>query len=159
MGKSKLHTVLVIPAFLFTFVLASGIAISEGADKKVTKCKLEFSVRGWSAIYETASGTGTVTCDNGQTARVKIDVKGGGLTAGKSSMKGTGTFSEVSDIQEIFGPYAKAGAHAGAVKSADAQVMTKGEVSLAVTAKGKGVDLGISFGRFSIDRADKKSGK
>jgi hypothetical protein len=159
MGKSKLHTVLFIPAFLLTFVLASGIAISEGADNKETKCKLEFSVKGWSAIYETASGTGTITCDNGQTARVKIDVKGGGLTAGKSSMKGTGTFSEVSDIQEIFGTYAKAEAHAGMVKSAGAQVMTKGEVSLAITAKGKGVDLGIAFGKFSIDRIDEKSGK
>ena len=159
MGTSRLHTVLIIPVFLLTFVLAGGIAISEGADKKETKCKLEFSVKGWSAIYETASGTGSVTCDNGQTARVKIDVKGGGLTAGKSSMKGTGTFSEVSDIQEVFGPYAKAGAHAGAGESAGAQVMTKGEVSLAITAKGKGVDLGVSFGKFSIEPAGKKSGK
>jgi hypothetical protein len=159
MRKSRLHTILFIMAFLFSFVLAGGIAISEGADKKETTCKLEFSLRGWSAIYQTAAGTGTVTCDNGQTERVKIDVKGGGLTAGKSTMKGTGTFSEVSDIQEIFGPYAKAEAHAGAVKSAGAQVMTKGEVSLAVTAKGKGIDLGIAFGKFSIDKANKKSGK
>jgi hypothetical protein len=159
MGRSKLQTVLSVPAFLLTFVLAGGIAISEGADKKETKCKLVFSVKGWSAIYETASGTGTVTCDNGQTARVKIDVKGGGLTAGKSSVKGTGTFSEVSNIQEVFGPYAKAGAHAGMVKSASAQVMTKGEVSLAIAAKGKGVDLGVAFGKFSIAPADKKSGK
>ena len=159
MGKSRLHTVLFIPAFLFTVVLACGIAISEGADKKETKCKLEFNIKGWSAIYETASGTGTVTCDNGQTERVKIDVKGGGLTAGKFKIKGTGTFSEVSDIQEIFGPYAKAEAHAGMVKSADAQVMTKGEVSLAVTAKGKGIDLGIAFGKFSIEKTNKKGGK
>ena len=160
MGKSRLITVLFIPAFLFAFVLAFGIAVSQGADKKETKCRLVFSLKGWSAIYQTASGTGTVTCDNGQTARVKIDVKGGGLTAGKTSMNGKGTFSEVSDIQEIFGPYAKAEAHAGAVKSAGAQVMTKGEVSLAITAKGKGFDLGIAFGKFSIDKATtKKSGK
>ena len=158
MGKSKLPTFLLIPAFLFTFVLAGSIATSEGAEEKETKCKLEFSVKGWSAIFETASGTGTVTCSNGQTARVRIDVKGGGLTAGKSSMKGTGTFSEVSDIREIFGSYAKAGAHAGAGDSAGAQAMTKGEVSLAITAKGKGVDLGVAFGKFSIEPADRKSG-
>jgi hypothetical protein len=154
----KLHSVIFISALLFTFVLALGIAISNGADKKEAKCKLAFSTRGWSAIYETASGTGIVTCDNGQTARVKIDVKGGGLTAGKSSMKGTGVITGVSDIQEIFGAYAKAEAHAGMVESAGAQVMTKGEVSLAITAKGKGIDLGIAFGKFSIERADKKSG-
>jgi len=154
MGKNTLLTVLFIPAVLFAFLIA-GTTISEGADKKETKCKLTFNVKGWSAIYETASGTGTVTCNNGQASRVKIDVKGGGLTAGKSSLTGTGTFSEVSDIREIFGSYAKAEAHAGVVKSAGAQVMTKGEVSLAVTAKGKGVDLGIAFGKFSIERAGK----
>jgi len=159
MGKRRLHTVLFIPAFLFTFILACGIAISAGADKKETKCKLDFSLKGWSAIYETASGAGTVTCNNGQTARVKIDVKGGGLTAGKSSMEGTGTFSEVSDIREIFGPYAKAEAHAGMGTSAGAQAMTKGDVSLAITEKGKGVDLGVTFGKFSIEKADKKNGK
>jgi len=155
MKKNKLHSLLFIPAFLFTFVLTCGIATSYGADKKEARCKLAFSAKGWSAIYETASGSGTVTCDNGQTAKVKIDVKGGGLTAGKSSITGTGTFSEVSDIKEIFGSYAKAEAHAGMVKSAGAQVMTKGEVSMALTAKGKGVDLGIAFGKFSIERAGK----
>lgn len=149
MGKKGLNTLLFISAFLFTFVLSGSMAPSEGAGKE-TKCKLAFSAQGWSAIYETASGTGTVTCNNGQTARVKIDVKGGGLTAGKSSLKGTGTFSAVSDIKEIFGSYAKAEAHAGAVKSAGAQVMTKGEVSLAIAATGKGFDLGVAFGRFSI---------
>ena len=116
-------------------------------------------ISGWSVLYETASGTGSVTCDNGQSAKVKIEVKGGGLTAGKSSLTGTGTFSEVADISEVYGPYAKAEAHAGVVKSAAAQVMTKGTVSLALAAKGKGVDLGIAFGKFRIDPAGKKSGK
>lgn len=159
MIKSKIHMVLFIPAFLLVFFLVFGISTIEGADKKDMKCKLQFSIRGWSAFYETASGAGTVTCDKGQTARVKINVKGGGLTAGKFSLEGTGTFSEVSDIQEIFGPYVKAEAHAGMVKSAAAQVMTKGDVSLAITAKGRGVDLGIAFGKFRIDPAGKKSGK
>ncbi len=149
MGKKGFNTLLFISAFLFTFVLSGSMTLSEGAEKE-TKCKLAFSLKGWSVFYETASGAGTVTCSNGQTARVKIDVKGGGLTAGKSSVKGTGTFSAVSDIKEIFGSYAKAEAHAGAVKSAGAQVMTKGEVSLAIAATGKGFDLGVAFGRFSI---------
>ena len=34
---------------------------------------------------ETASGSGTVTCDNGQKAAVKVRTKGGGLTVGKSN--------------------------------------------------------------------------
>jgi hypothetical protein len=152
-------------SFLSLFVIlqiisgAFGAAAAEAADKKGTKCKLHFSIHGWSALYETASGTGTVTCDNGQSSRVRIEVKGGGLTAGKSSLSGTGTFSEVPDISEVFGAYAKAEAHAGVVKSAGAQVMTKGDVSLALAAKGSGINLGIAFGKFRIDPAGKKSGK
>ena len=64
---------------------------------------------GWSAFYKRASGTGTVTCNNGQTANVKLEARGGGLTAGKSSIEnGTGEFSNVKNIEEIFGSYANA---------------------------------------------------
>ena len=155
MKTNRLHRVLFLAAFLLIFVLSCSSMTSEAAEITGTKCKLQFSVQGWSVLYETASGTGTVTCDNGQSRRVKIDVKGGGLRAGKSSLKGTGTFSEVADIKEIFGAYAKAEAHAGVVKSAGAQVMTKGKVSLAIAATGKGVNLGIAFGKFRIDPAGK----
>ncbi len=155
MKTNRLQRVLSIAVSLLMFVLPCTPVTGEAAEITGTTCKLQFSIQGWSAFYETASGTGTVTCDNGQTRRVKIDVKGGGLTAGKSSLKGTGTFSEVADIHDIFGAYAKAEAHAGAVKSAGAQVMTKGKVSLAIAAKGKGVNLGIAFGKFRIDPAGK----
>lgn len=120
---------------------------------------MHFSLKGWSAFYETASGAGTITCSNRQSANVKISVKGGGITAGKTKLKGTGTFSEVSDIKEVFGSYARAEAHAGAVKSAAAQMLTKGDVSLALKATGKGFDLGIGFGKFTLEPAGKQSGK
>jgi len=147
---------------LSTFLMLAGVAAFglsfdvPAAQAAETKCKMHFNLRGWSAIYETASGSATITCDNGQTAKVLIDTKGGGLTAGKSKIQGTGTFSGVSDISELYGAYAKAEAHAGAVKSAGAQVLTKGEVSLALAGTGKGIDLGISFGRFSIKPAGVK---
>ncbi len=153
MKTYRLQRVLSIAVFLLMIVLSGAPGTSDAADKKGTKCKLQFSIQGWSVFYETATGTGTVTCDNGQTRRVKINVKGGGLTAGKSSLKGTGTFSEVADIHEIFGAYGKAEAHAGVVKSAGAQVMTKGNVSLAIAATGQGINLGIAFGKFRIDPA------
>jgi len=70
---------------------------------------------------------------------VRIDVIGGGLTAGKTTIdEGEGTFSEVKDISEIFGSYAQAEASAGAGESVSAQAMTKGEVSLAITTEGRG---------------------
>ncbi len=118
-----------------------------------TKCNLRYSLAGWSAIYSTASGTGTATCDNGQSARVSLRATGGGLTAGKSKIvNGTGTFSEVSSINELFGKYASVEAHAGMVGSSAAQVVTKGTTSLAFSGTGKGVDLGLTFGQFDIEK-------
>jgi len=91
-----------------------------------TKCRMKYSLAGWSAGYSTASGSGTITCDNGQSARVSLRAKGGGITAGKSkTINGSGTFSEVDDIGELFGSYASADVHAGAGGSSAAQVVTK----------------------------------
>ena len=114
-------------------------------------CEMRFNLSGWSAFYKTASGTGTVTCNNGQRMQVRIQSKGGGFSFGKSTVEnGVGEFSGVHDIQEVLGSYATAEAHAGAVKSAKGQVMTKGEVSLALSGTGRGWDLGIAFGKLTI---------
>jgi hypothetical protein len=114
-------------------------------------CKLHFSMSGWSAFYKTLSGSGTVSCDNGQRLAVSIRSKGGGLTFGKSRIdNGVGEFSGVHDIRDVLGTYAAAEAHAGAVRSAHAQVVTKGDISLALSGKGEGWDLGVAFGNFII---------
>jgi hypothetical protein len=116
-----------------------------------TKCTLKYSLTGWSAGYSTASGSGTITCDDGQSASVSLRAKGGGLSVGKSKIvNGSGTFSEVAYISELFGSYGAAEAHAGMGGSAAAQVVTKGTVSLAFSGTGHGVDLGVSFGKFVI---------
>jgi hypothetical protein len=118
-----------------------------------TSCKIEFNLKGWSAIYETASGTGKIKCTNGQTARASLKSKGGGLTFGKMKVvDGIGTFSEVTDISEVFGEYAVAETDAALGKAADAQILTKGYVSLALAGKGKGVELGFDFGKFTITK-------
>ncbi len=117
------------------------------------RCSLTFSMSGWSAFYKTATGSGTVTCDNGQSMKVKLSAKGGGLTVGKSTIEeGHGEFSAVTGLSEILGSYVSSEAHAGAVQSASAQAMTKGEVSLALSGKGRGFDLGIVFGRLTISK-------
>lgn len=132
-----------------------GLAVlSAPVRAETTKCTMTFSLEGWSLFYESASGTGTIRCDNGQTAPVTIRAKGGGLTAGKSKIdNGQGTFSEVSDISDLFGAYAAAQAHAGAGDSSEARVVTKGDVSLALSGSGKGIDVGFSFGKFEIEEA------
>ena len=115
-------------------------------------CKLSFNLSGWSIFYKTASGDGTVSCDNGQSMPVHIRAKGGGLTIGKSQIEdGHGEFSGVYNINDVLGTYASSEAHAGASNSAKAMAMTKGSVSLALAGKGKGWDLGVAFGKFVIE--------
>ena len=119
-----------------------------------TDCEMRFSMKGWSAFYKTAKGTGTIRCNNGQTMRVTLRAKGGGVTFGKSAIEdGVGEFSGVHGIGEVLGTYVAAEAHAGAAKSAKAQIMNKGEVNLALSGKGRGWDLGVAFGKFVIERA------
>lgn len=116
-----------------------------------TNCTMTFDLQGWSAFYKTASGDGVITCDNGQTANVAIKATGGGLTVGKSKVSdGHGKFSPVSAIDELYGAYAMAEAHAGMGPSSSAQAMTKGTVSLELTGRGEGVDVGFAFGKFAI---------
>lgn len=137
-------------------VLASLLAcgtLALPAQARETKCHMTFSLSGWSLFYKTAKGTGNVHCDNGQSMHVKLRAKGGGLTAGKTSVKnGIGAFTGVNDIKDILGHYATAEAHAGADKSASAQALTKGDVSLALSGKGRGWNLGVAFGAFIIER-------
>jgi hypothetical protein len=116
-------------------------------------CTLRFSLTGWSAILEHAEGRGVVTCADGRTMHVSIESRGGGLTVGKSHIdNGTGKFSDVHRISDVLGTYAEGGAHAGVVKSSTAQVLTKGNVSLALAGTGEGVDLGVSVGQFKLTR-------
>ena len=115
-------------------------------------CKMTFQLSGWSVFYKTAKGTGTVRCSNGQSLQVKLRAKGGGLTFGKTKITdGIGKFSGVSNVRDVLGHYAEAVAHAGAEKSAAAQVLTKGNVSLALSGKGECWNLGVAFGAFIIE--------
>lgn len=117
------------------------------------KYKLSFQMSGWSVFYKESSGTGTIRCSNGQSMAVKLRAKGGGLTVGKSKIDdGHGDFSGVGSINELLGTYVSAEAHAGAVESAKAQVVTKGDVSLALSGTGTGWDLGVALGNFIISR-------
>ena len=80
-------------ALALALLSAAGTTASYAADAKVS-CKLTFTMKGWSAFYKTASGSGTIKCNNGQSKTVKLTAKGGGLTVGKSTIEdGHGEFS------------------------------------------------------------------
>lgn len=118
------------------------------------QCKMEFKLAGWSAIYKTASGAGTIHCKNGETRKVKLSAKGGGLTAGKYKITdGHASFTGVEKVSDIMGSYATASAHAGATKTVKGTVMTKGNVTMSMGGTGNGWDLGVGLGSFTIKLA------
>lgn len=141
-----------VAALVFAAAGAVTVPVSQAhAAEANVKCHLRYSLSGWSLIYKHATGVGTVRCDDGQVSSVKISIVGGGLTAGKYHIdNGTGEISTVHGIHDVFGSYAQAGAEAGVVKSAGAQVLTKGTTSLALAGTGQGVNLGVSVGKFTI---------
>jgi hypothetical protein len=140
-----------LAALLAASLLAAPALAKDPYAKPAVACEMRFNLSGWSVFYRTASGQGTITCSNGQRATVALDVKGGGVTFGRSEVAGGhASFTPVRDIRDLYGSYAQAEAHAGATRSAGASVMTKGPVSMSLAGTGEGVDLGISFGRFKI---------
>ena len=154
---------MIVVAALWTAAVPAGLAGASGASETpqegqeagLTDCQMTFNLKGWSAFYKTSKGEGTIRCDNGQTARVRIKATGGGITFGKSEIVGgTGKFTGARGITELLGSYVQSEAHAGAGKSADAQALTKGEVSLALAGTGRGVDIGFAFGKFTIERVN-----
>jgi hypothetical protein len=137
--------------FLAPLLALAFAGASPSARASTVECRLDFTMSGWSVFYKRSSGDGTVRCNNGQMLRVHLVAEGGGLSFGKSRIEnGVGRFSGVRDIREVLGGYATAEAHAGAVRSAKAQVVTKGPISLALSGTGHGWDLGVAFGSFII---------
>jgi len=144
---------LTVPSLLaLLLMIGAGSASAETAKKSTekTKCDLTFSLTEWAAVYEHATGTGTITCENGQTAKVAVTSKGVGLTAGKFRIDGKGEFSKVHDIADLYGGYVAAEGDAGLVKAGETSLVTKGDVSLAIAGHGEGWNVGISLGQFKL---------
>ncbi len=141
------------PTLAAVLVLGLAAAVTHAAGPKKIDCELKYWLAGWSAFYKTAKGEGTIKCDNGQSMRVALILKGGGVTFGKTKIDdGRGKFSEVSNINDLLGGYAEAGVEAGAVKATEAKVLTNGTATLALAGKGEGWNIGISGAKFTIKR-------
>lgn len=133
-------------------ILGAVLALSSNlvAAESLTSCTMTYKLSGWSFVYKQYDGIGNISCSNGQRAQVALSSKSIGFTIGKSEIEGTGVFSEVRNINEIYGNFAAFEGHAGATKSVDAQVLTRGEISLALSGKGRGIDIGVTLGALSI---------
>lgn len=144
----RMSIALAASALILSGMLAAPVAQAQSRD---VSCRLTFSMSGWSLFYRQSSGSGVVSCDNGQRMNVRLEARGGGISFGRSRIEnGQGRFSGVYSIRDVLGGYATAEAHAGAGGAAKAQVVTKGPISLALSGTGHGVDLGVAFGSFII---------
>ncbi|HET6632813.1 MAG TPA: hypothetical protein VFG73_08935 [Rhodanobacteraceae bacterium] len=128
---------------------------NNASDDNTINCKLDYTLTGWSVLYRTAHGSGTVTCDNGESMPVMLNATGGGLSVGAYKVNdGTGDFTGVKNINDVLGVYAVGTVHAGAVKSVHGSVMSKGGVTLVIGGTGDGWDIGVGFASFSISKAE-----
>ncbi len=144
-----------VPMILGSALLAVGaLNVAHARDDGKIDCEMRFNLTGWSAIYKHAEGSGMISCNDGRSYPVDIVAVGGGLTVGKYKIEnGKAKFSDVATPADLFGDYAQGEANAAIVKGGTAQVLTKGDVSMALSGSGPGVDIGISFGKFTIARA------
>lgn len=121
------------------------------ATAEAGQCSVKYNLKGWSVFYRTYQGTAFVSCSNGQNARVKLRLKGGGLTLGSSEIThGKGVINGVSNINSIYGTYFSMDGHAGFIHSVEARLLFKGSTALAIAGKGYGFNLGFSFGALTI---------
>lgn len=140
-------------------------------------CHITFTLRGWSATYEnaigivtvgqppaarrvprtrkTSTGSGIVTCANGQTMRVSITARGGHGSVGKNELgDGYGAFNNVTDINQVLGAYNRAAARTVDTKGAHESAMAKGDVALIISGSGTGWNVGAGFPSFAIEASE-----
>ncbi|MGR8931080.1 MAG: hypothetical protein ACU836_10595 [Gammaproteobacteria bacterium] len=135
---------------LIVIALTMFFASQAFAQQGMTSCTMTYKIHGWSLVYKQYDGVGYISCSNGQRAQVGLSSKSIGFTIGKSEIDGTGVFSDVRSLNEIYGHYAALGGHAGFTKSVAGQVLTSGEISLVLSGKGRGVDIGVTLGALTI---------
>lgn len=136
----------------FVVLLGFGLlSCSAAASSQMTQCTLTYRMQGWSFVYRVYKGSGSVRCRNGERANVTVVSHGVGASLGRSEInQGRGVISDVRNLDEVFGTYVYLDGHAGAAKSVEARTMTKGLVSLALSGLGRGFDLGVTIGAFTI---------
>jgi hypothetical protein len=87
-------------------LLAIALVVGLGAAATATPagaanmtCKMRYSLDGWSIFYKRATGTGSVTCSNGQRLAVRLSAHGGGPSVGRFRIRdGFGEFGGVYRI-------------------------------------------------------------
>jgi hypothetical protein len=144
--NSRLLKIFVYLNFIVTCMAWANTANAEAS----VACTMTYKMSGFSLALKIYDGQGNISCNNGQHAQVDLSSRSIGFTIGKSEIEGTGVFSDVKNLNEIYGSFLALEGHAGATKSVDGQVLTRGEISLYLSGKGRGIDIGVTLGELTI---------
>ena len=135
------------------YLLRVVILMSFSYTAQAMDCNITYNLKGWSAFYRTATGSGVLSCSNGQSANVKLNLKGGGFTVGVIDITaGKGKIFGVKNINDVFGGHFAMGVHAGFVKSVEARLVPHKTGALRMHGKGTGYNLGFDLGALKINR-------
>jgi len=139
-------------SFLILFPqIRPALAKAPGSKKGNVKCTMDFSLKSWSVFYKSAKGEGVIKCSNGQKAAVQLRGHGGGVTFGKFNIPdGTGEFTPVSKLEDLYGKYAEVGGEGGAGKARTGHSLSKDDITLDLKGKGTGGGFGFDFSGFRI---------
>ena len=137
---------------LVPVVAALLLGLPQVAQAAFIHCRLQYEAEEWSAFYKSVRGTGTVSCDNGQRAQVKLRFQGGGFSVGMANLEGHVRFSEVRELSEVLGTYVTMDGHGGFVRGGTGRILTKGSVWASDGAHGPGFNIGFTFGAMTIER-------
>jgi len=137
-------------AFGVVMLSTHSMTLSEAADENI-ECQISFSSNEWSAAYARMVGQGLVSCDDGSSMPVWLWAKGGGITAGMWKITdGKGKFHNVRKIEDVLGEYISVSGDIGVSRAATARLLSKGKITLSLTGKGEGFDLGIAINEVKI---------
>ncbi|NOQ17399.1 MAG: hypothetical protein GQ581_10105 [Methyloprofundus sp.] len=135
------------------YLLSVAILMSCSYAAQAMDCNITYNLKGWSAFYKTATGTGMLSCSNGQSANVKLNLKGGGFTIGVIDITaGKGKVFGVKSINDVFSGHFTMGAHAGFIKSVEGRLVPHKTGVLRMHGKGTGYNIGFYLGALKIKR-------
>ncbi|MDO8526565.1 MAG: hypothetical protein Q7T03_02635 [Deltaproteobacteria bacterium] len=80
--------------------------IEQATPATPTECQIAFHIKVRAELLQSGKGEGNLTCDNGESLPVIVKTAGSWIVISKSKIaEGSGVFSRVSSIQQLFGLY------------------------------------------------------
>ena len=132
-------------ALLAAVVLAGLLACEPASAADDLDCRLGLALANWLVTSQRGTGVGTLRCSNNDLMMVRIKVNGRGITRETLAIKSAhATFPPVRRIHDLLGTYVSGGARPDETEVANAQHLSKDEVSLTLSGR-EGWDRGITF--------------